>query len=64
MPYIVIRDVKSNELRVCRIAKGYVPPPDPAYTWGGPFHTAPQAMRAVEAKSEELRKQLYPETGP
>jgi hypothetical protein len=59
--YLVVREVATNELRICRVVAGYRPPADPAYTWGGPFPSQHAARKAVEAKSDALAKQLYPE---
>jgi hypothetical protein len=58
--YIVIRHVATDELRINRIQRGYRPPSDPAYTWGGPFRTNKAAKKAVASKDESLRAQLYP----
>lgn len=60
--YIVIREVATNEVRICPIVAGYKPKPDPGvYTWGGPFKSQTAAKKALQNKSEELAKQLYPE---
>ena len=58
--YLVVRHIASDELRVSPIAAGCRPGPDPAYTYGGPFKSLAAAQRALDARSQELRKQLYP----
>ena len=59
--FIIIREVATDDLRLTRIVVGYKPPPDPAYTWGGPFKSRQAASKALHRKNETLRKQLYPE---
>lgn len=62
--YIVIRQVTTDQLRICRVVSGYRPKPDLEYTWGGPFRSKAAATKAIEARSEALRRQLYTETAP
>jgi len=57
--YFVVREVKTEQLRISPAVAGYRPPPsDSEYTWGGPFRSKRAAELAVEQKSETLRRQL------
>lgn len=57
--WIVIRQIKDDQLRISKIQRGYRPPKDNAYTYGGPFKSLKAARKAIEDKDETLRKQLY-----
>jgi hypothetical protein len=59
--YLVVREKKTDELRICRIDRHYQPPTaDPEYTWGGPYPTMRSAAKAIEQMDADLHKQLYP----
>ncbi len=59
--WYIMRQVATDQLRVTRLRRGPIPPPDPAYKWAGPFATYDDAAAAVAAKDESVRAQLYPD---
>lgn len=59
--YIVVRNIATDELRICRIMIGYKPPNDNTYTYSGHFKSINAARAAIESGSEELRRELYQE---
>ena len=61
--YLVVREVRSDQLRICGVDAGAYPASDAAYTWGGPFQSRQAAKRALAEKSSTLRRQLYPQSG-
>jgi hypothetical protein len=59
--WIVIRQVATNELRLVKVYVDYkMPPPNPAYTWGGPFKSSRSANKAIQEQDKKLFGQLYP----
>lgn len=57
--FVVVRHLADDDdLRICPVAPGYAPPPDPEYAWGGPFPTEHAAREALERKDESLKRQL------
>lgn len=60
--YIVVRQIATDELRICRVADGYRPKPDPEYTYSEPFPSMTAANKAIARGDDHLRRQLYPQT--
>ena len=62
--YIIVRDVKTDELRVCPVPTGFTSPADPAFRWAGWWKTEKAARKALAEKSEAVRAQLYGDVRP
>lgn len=59
--WIVIREVKSNELRLKEVHAEFRPSAERGFTWGGPYLTEAAAREACALADGELGRQLYPE---
>jgi hypothetical protein len=57
--YIIIREVATEEIRICKVPAGYKAPADEAYRWAGWFETEAGAIAALEEKCSQIRRQLY-----
>lgn len=57
--YIIVREEATEEIRVCKIAPGYKPPPQKGYTWAGPFKSKKAAELAIREKSLAVYEALY-----
>lgn len=63
-PHIIVREVKTDELSIVRLPVGYTCPADEGYRWAGFFPSLLTAKKALETKSEKVRRQLYGEPRP
>ena len=57
--YILIRNIATDDTRVCKIEKGFKLKPQKDYRWFGPFKTQKLATTAFVSSDSEAMKALF-----